>query len=186
VSSEPNNMFMSPHSYPFNLTSHSLDTYVFLLALYYLQQRQLEPAVMFSADAAQSIGLRRDFILDRLASANNGLAVSKIEYLGIMWSDMHIKDSSTLIAALQPYKRLRHLFLCFVEQTPEGESFRNGMRAGRVVSMSLVKRGESEIRGRFLLRMVDQYEELAERMNEALAKAGVSTVLDVRMVRFEK
>jgi hypothetical protein len=185
LSAQPNGVFMSSHEHPFDLTSHSLDTYVFLLPLYYLQQQQSDPAVMFSANAAQAIGLTREFVLDRLAKANDGLDVSKIESMGIMWSDMHIKDSSTLIKALQPFKSLRQLFICFVEQTVEGELFKKGNRIGGL-TMSLVRREGSQIRSRFLFRILDEYEELSKRMNVALAGAGISTELGIRMVRLEK
>ncbi|OBT74683.1 hypothetical protein VF21_06996 [Pseudogymnoascus sp. 05NY08] len=185
LSAQPNGVFMSSHEHPFDLTSHSLDTYIFLLPLYYLQQQQSDPAVMFSASAAQAMGLTREFVLDRLATANDGLDVSKIESMGIMWSDMHIKNPSTLIKALQPFASLRHLFICFVEQTVEGELFRKGNRVGGLM-MSLVHREGSQIRSRFLFRMLDEYEELAKRMNVAFAEVGISTKLGIRMVRLEK
>lgn len=140
---------------------------------------------MFSANAAEALGFRREFILDRLAIANDGLAVSRIESLGIMWSDMHIKDPSVLINSLQPYKRLRYLFICFVEPSVAGQSFRNGNRVGGM-TMSLVQREGLEIKGRFLLRILDEYRELSERMNRALAEAGISTKLGIKMVRLEK
>ena len=123
--------------------------------------------------------------MDRLAIANDGLAVAGMESLGIMWSDMHIKDPSVLIDALQPYKMLKHLFICFVEPSAVGQSFRKGNRVGGM-TMSLVQREGLEIRGGFLLRILDEYKELAERMNEALAEAGKSTTVGVRMVRLEK
>ncbi|OBT63607.1 hypothetical protein VE03_07289 [Pseudogymnoascus sp. 23342-1-I1] len=82
LSPEPNGVFMCSHVHPFDLTSHPLDTYVFLLPLYYLQQQQSDPAVMFSANAAEALGFKREFILDRLATANDGLTVSRIESLG--------------------------------------------------------------------------------------------------------
>lgn len=185
LSPQPNGVFMSSHKHPFDRTSHSLDTYVFLLPLYYLQQQQSNPAVMFSANAVQAMGLTREFILDRLATANDGLSVSGIESLGIMWSDMHIKDSPTLIEALQPYKSLKHLFICFVEQTVEGELFKKGNRIGGL-KMSLVHREESQVRSRFLFRVLDEYQGLVERMNGDLAKAEILTSLGVRMVRLEK
>lgn len=185
LSPQPNGVFMSSHMHPFDLTSHSLDTYVILLPLYYLQQQQSDPAVMFSANAAEALGFRREFILDRLAIADDGLAVSRIESLGIMWSDMHIKDPSVLINSLQAYRRLRHLFICFVEPSVAGQSFRKGNRVGGM-TMSLVQREGLEIKGGFLLRILDEYRELSERMNKALAEAGISTTLGIRMVRLEK
>ncbi|OAF59093.1 hypothetical protein VC83_04135 [Pseudogymnoascus destructans] len=105
--------------------------------------------------------------------------------MGIMWSDMHIKDPSTLIKALQPFKSLSHLFICFVEQTVEGELFKKGNIIGGLM-MSLVRREGSQIRSRFLFRILDEYEELAKRMNVALDEAEISTELGIRMVRLEK
>jgi hypothetical protein len=185
LSPQPNGVFMSSHAHPFDLTSHSLDTYLFLLPLYYLQQQQSDPTVMFSATAVASMGLKREFILDRLAGADEGAAVSRIESMGIMWSDMHIKESAMLIEALQPYKRLRHLFICFVEQTVDGELFKRGNRVGGL-KMSLVLRDGLEIRGKFLIRILEEYQERVKQMNEALAEVGISTELGIRMVRLEK
>ena len=185
--------FASPHSFPNNLYHPLLDTLFIPISLYTIEAYL--PRNMFSATAALSLGMPREFILGRLAV--NPRDVASIRYLAISWADMHVRDVATLLEALEPFTALRELSLVFFEMRRDNQDIRlMSMTRGQLRAV-LVDPSESTVRGRYLERILEEFTELAATFNagflEMDAAGGAEgrgrprklPEVKVKMVRFE-
>jgi hypothetical protein len=153
--------FASPHPFPHNLYHPLLDTLFIPISLYTIEAYL--PRNMFSAAAALSLGMPREFILDRLAT--NPRDVASIRSLAINWADMHVKDVPTLLEALEPFTALRELSLVFFEMRRDNQDIRfMSMKRGQLRA-ALVDPSESTVRGRYLERILEEFTELAATFN---------------------
>lgn len=150
---------------------------------------------MFSSGVAQALGVPREFILDRLALSPDD--VRPVRSLAISWADMHIKDASALLEALEPFTSLRELSLLFFEVRQDRQDIRlMSMKKGQMRAI-LVDPSESTVRGRYLERVLEEFTELSTTFNEAFVKADVERRTEgrggrkwlpkvtIKMVRFE-
>ena len=150
---------------------------------------------MYSAAAALSLGMPREFILDRLAT-NSG-DVATIRSLAISWADMHIKDVPTLVEALEPFTALRELSIVFFEMRPDNRDVHlMSMKRGQLRAV-LVDPSESTVRGRYLERVLDKFTDMAAAFNEGFQEVDAERGADrreqreklpevkIKMVRFE-
>jgi hypothetical protein len=185
--------FASPHAFPYNLYHPVLDTLFIPISLYTVEAYL--PQNVFSAASALSLGMPREFILDRLAV--NPSDVASIGSLAISWADMHVKDMATLIEALEPFKAFREQSLVLFEKRRDNQDIRlMSMKRGQLRAV-LVEPSESTVRGRYLERILEEYTELCTMFNavflEMNALKGVKgrgrlrklPEVKVKMVRFE-
>jgi hypothetical protein len=185
--------FASPHPFPYNLYYPVLDTLFIPISLYSIQA--CHPRNMFSAVAAQSLGMPRDFILDRMAV--NPEDVGAIRSLAINWTDMHVKNVPTLLEALEPFNSLRELSLVFFEMRRDNQDIRlMSMKRGELRAF-LVDPSESTVRGRYLERVLQEFTELAATFNEGFSQTDAERdpegrgrrkmlpAVTIKMVRFE-
>jgi 2EXR family len=185
--------FASPHPFPYNLYHPVRDTLFIPISLYSIEA--CNPRNMFSATAALSLGMPREFILDRLAAKLGDVAA--IRSLAISWADMHVKDVATLIEALEPFKSLRKLIFVFFEMRRDNQDIRlMSMKRGQLRPV-LVDPSESAVRGRYLERVLEEFKELADTFNEGFLEANAAREAEdkggrrklpevkVKMVRFE-
>lgn len=155
--------FASPHQYPFNLWNPDRDCLFIPISLYNISASQSRN--MFSAAAALSLGTPREFILDRLASADPD-EVASVKYLAIGWVDMHVKDLATLVQALEPFRSLRELSLVFFEMRNDRQDIRSLTTERGRCRARLVEPGDGVVRGRYLERVMEEFVELAGVLNE--------------------
>jgi len=185
--------FASPHPFPYNLYHPVLDTLFIPISLYSIAAYL--PQNMYSAAAALSLGMPREFILDRLAT-NSG-DVATIRSLAISWADMHIKDVPTLVEALEPFTALRELSIVFFEMRPDNRDVHlMSMKRGQLRAV-LVDPSESTVRGRYLERVLDKFTDMAAAFNEGFQEVDAERGADrreqreklpevkIKMVRFE-
>ncbi len=159
--------FASPHPFPYDLYHPVRDTLFFPISLY--SMHAFHAGSMFSAAAALSLGMPREFILDRLSSIPGDVAA--ITSLAISWADMHIKDVSMLLDALKPFTALQELFFVFFEMRRDNQDIRlMSMKRGQMRAV-LVDSSESSVRGRYLERVLDEFTELAATFSEGFLQA---------------
>lgn len=180
--------FQSPYPFPYNLFCPALDTLFVPIALYYLNASEMQ--IMFSGIAALSLGLPREFILDRLAA--DPADVEFVTSLAVCWSDMHVKDIPSLEVALRPYKALRELIVLFFEMREDKLDIRLlQARRGRLGAV-LCEPGQASVRGRYLERILEEYVELAEVLNKEFKEMELGDLegrkrfpeIKVRIARF--
>ena len=184
--------FRSPYAFPYSLFSPALDTLFVPIALYYLNASEMQ--IMFSGIASLSLGLPREFILDRLAA--NPADVEPVSSLAVCWSDMHVKDAASLEVALRPYKALRELIVLFFEMREDKLDIRLLQAKRGQLRAVLCEPGQASVRGRYLERILEEYVELAEALNKELREMeeGGGSVdgrkrfpnIKVRIARFEE
>jgi hypothetical protein len=160
--------FESMCEFPWNLYNPALDTLYFPRSLYSMQIT--EASLMWSAAASLSLGMPREFVLDRLAE--DVADVAEITSLAISWSDIHVKDVNILAEALKPYKSLRELSLTFFELREDSalSRFMNGGNVphGSKMQVLFMNPSDGKVGRRYLERMLEEHEELAKRFNEEL------------------
>jgi hypothetical protein len=165
----PRKAFASPHPWPFNLYNPAIDTVYFPISLYQLKANE-NSIMYYGSEAAEAVGEKREFILDRLAHNIDGTGdeadVANIRSLAISWSDMHVQDSTELLTALEPFKSLQVLNLTFLEQREDKFELKMaGWKRGNV-DVDLVEQEEVVVIGRFLARVLEVYTTLADKFNK--------------------
>jgi hypothetical protein len=155
----PSTTFSSPYPYPYDLVDYASDTLFVPITLYSPLASEMQ--IPFSSRAAQSMGLPRDFILDRMAA--NPADVANIQSLAVCWADMHVKDVNTLREALRPYKALRQLMV--VDDLQDIRLLKGKRGKCRAELMEVE---EGSVRGRYLERVLEEYVELVGKLNDGL------------------
>jgi hypothetical protein len=208
--------FRSPHPYPYNLWSPDRDTLFIPISLYSLQASEARNT--FSATAALSTGAPREFILDRLTSSpdpntdtdspsprtatpppTHPSSITQIHSLAITWADLPIRETSipTLLASLAPFENLHELSLVFFDVRPENLNqdirilpSQRGRYAARLIDPE-----EGVVRGRYLERMLEEFEDFCGMVSEGFGEVERGWVreggtkrlpkVSVKIVRFE-